>query len=156
MKKMVAGFVVSVLLVGCSTTSNVMVGNPDQIKPIHTVAFVPQGGNSSDMDGYIQRDLRSRGIDVRATAAPGTRKMADVDAVVGYSDTWRWDLVMYLKSLDLDIFDADSGSLLVSGHWENSALHGFQDPAGVVKQVMDEMFRKMGGSKPESVGDTAH
>lgn len=156
MKKLCAGLLVCAALAGCSTTSNVMMGNPDQTKPIHTVAFTPQGGNSADMDNYIQRDLLSRGVDVKAMAAPGTRKMTNVDAVVSYSDTWRWDLVMYLKSLDISIFDASSGSLLISGHWENSALHGFQDPAGVINQVMDEMFSKMGWTKPDKVGEAAH
>ena len=50
---------------------------------------------------------------------------------------------MYLKSLDINIFDAKSGNLLITGHWQNSAFHGFQNPAEVIKQLTSEMFDKM-------------
>lgn len=144
MKTVIAVLVASLLLLGCATSSSVTTGATDTAKEIHTVAFVPQGGNSVDVDNDIQRALLSRGMDIRATVPSGTRTMSGVDAVVSYQDTWRWDVVMYMKSIDIDIFDANTGSLLVTGHWENSPLHGYQDPAKVINEIMDGMFRKMG------------
>jgi hypothetical protein len=131
-------------LAGCSTTTEVLVGGNHQTPPIRSAAFVPQGGNSKDMDEHIRHALLARGVDVRATAEPGMRRAPEVDAVVSYSDVWRWDVVMYLQSVDINFFDAQSGSLLVNGRWRNSAMHGFQDPREVVGTVMDGMFAKMG------------
>ena len=155
MKLLLAGLLVSSALFGCASTTNVVVAKPGETQAIHAVAFAPQGGNSADMDAHVERDLLARGVAVKTIVTPGTRKAADVDAVVTYSDTWHWDLVMYLESLDLNIFDAKSGSLLATGHWENSRPHGFPNPATIIKKVMDEMFAKMGAANPDRTAEAA-
>ncbi|WP_279432869.1 hypothetical protein [Luteimonas arsenica] len=44
-----------------------------------------------------------------------------MDGIVSYVDVWRWDIVMYLHSVAIKIFDARSGDLLVTGDWKNQA-----------------------------------
>lgn len=156
MKAVIAIMSASILLLGCATTSSVTTGAQGTIDQLHTVAFVPQGGSSVDVDNDIQRALLAQGVDIRATAPSGTRKMAGVDAVVSYEDVWRWDMVMYMKSIDIDVFDANTGSLLVAGHWENSPLHGYQDPAKVIGHVVTDMFHKMGWGHPAKYGVVTH
>jgi hypothetical protein len=50
---------------------------------------------------------------------------------------------MYLKSIDLQMFDAKSGNLLVEGHWQNSVMHSFPDPAGVMHELVPDMLAKI-------------
>ena len=63
--------------------------------------------------------------------------------IVSYTDQWRWDLVMYLRWVSIDMYDADSGNLLATARWENSVFHGFQDYKTVVKGLVDEMMAKI-------------
>lgn len=50
------------------------------------------------------------------------------------------------KNLEIDFFDARTGNLLVTGRWQNSAFHGFQNAATVTREVMAEMFAKLKGA----------
>jgi hypothetical protein len=125
--------------VGCSTSSNVVV-NPGSSIVAKSAYVVLHAGNSSDMDAHIQRELMAHGI--RVTAGAEMQK-PDADIIVRYSDSWRWDLTMYLKTLDVQVYDASSGTLIASGSWKNSALHGYHGAEGVVKEVFDQIFAKL-------------
>lgn len=128
---------------GCATFQRVDVLLEQTELSLRTAAFVPQEGNSPSMDDAIQFALLSHGIAIKAPLPAGTRKADDVDIIVTYVDVWRWDISMYLKSLDIRFYDARTGTLMVSGHWENSALHGFQGYREVTKGLVDEMFMKI-------------
>jgi len=95
------------------------------------------------MTSVIQGVLASYGISTKPPLPAGTTKSADTDLIVSYSDVWRWDIVMYLKSLQINFVDGPSGTILATGRWENSAFHGFQDHAAVTRGVIAEMFTKM-------------
>ena len=136
------------LMTGCATSQNVTLAQIAAPKPIATAALIPQEGNSVDMDANVRAALLAQGVAPQAALPAGTRKSADVDAIVSYSDVWRWDVVMYLRTLTIDIFDASSGNLLAMGRWDNSALHGFQDSKLVTSDLMSEMFAKLKASKP--------
>lgn len=120
--------------------------------PTHQVKSVAQAlqeDNSSDMNTNLQTALSKEGLTIKTPLPTGTRKSSDVDAIVSYSDVWRWDLVMYLKSVSIQLFDAQSGDLLVSGNWNNSAFHGFQDSKVVVQNLVSEMFDKLRTATPK-------
>ena len=130
---------VVVCIAGCSTSSRVVV-NPGSTLVARSAYVVLHGGNSEDMDGHVQRELMAHGLTVKAGPErddPGT------DLVVRYADNWRWDMTMYLRSLDIQIYDASTGTLMASGSWKNSALHGYHGAEKVTKQVMDEIFAKL-------------
>ena len=146
MKKIASVLVLALLAllsVGCATSSNVVV-NPGSAQKIHSAYVVLNEGKSSDMDAHIQRELMSHNIQV--TAGPEMRQPS-ADVTVRYSDNWRWDVTMYLRSLDIQVYDSATGTLRASGSWKNSALHGYHGAAGVVKEVVDEIFRKLGTSQ---------
>jgi hypothetical protein len=136
-----------VFLTGCATSRSVTVGQLAPQKKIATAALVPQEGNSPEMDTHVRQQIMAQGITPKAPLVSGTRKSNDVDVIVAYSDVWRWDVVMYLKSLTINLFDGPSGNLLVTGRWDNSAFHGFQNPADVTKELLDDMFAKLSQQK---------
>jgi hypothetical protein len=52
-----------------------------------------------------------------------------------------------MLSLTVNLFDGPSGNLLITGRWDNSAFHGFQDPRDIIKELLDDMFAKLAASK---------
>ena len=50
---------------------------------------------------------------------------------------------MYLRSLSVRMYDAETGDLLVLGEWKNSAFHGFQDSKIVMQGLVSEMLTKL-------------
>jgi hypothetical protein len=135
------------LMTGCATSQNVTLAQGSSAKPITTAALVPQDGNSAVMDTNLQAALMAQGVTPKTALPASTRKSAEVDAIVTYADVWRWDLVMYLKSITINVTDAASGNLLAMGRWDNSAFHGFQDAKHVTSDLVAEMFMKLKAGK---------
>ncbi len=133
----------SALATGCATSQNVTLGQLTPARTITKAALVPQDGNSAAMDDHVRTALMMQGVEARDTVYPGTRQNDRVDAIVGYTDVWRWDLTMYLRSLTIQVFDARTGNLLAMGRWDNSAFHGFQDAGHVTRNLMNEVFAKI-------------
>ncbi len=137
------------LMTGCATSQNVTMAQGLPSKPITTAALVPQDGNSPVMDTNLQSALVAQGVTPKIALPASTRKSAEVDAIVTYTDVWRWDLIMYLKSITINVSDAASGNLLAMGRWDNSAFHGFQDAEQVTSDLVAEMFAKLKSSKSQ-------
>lgn len=94
------------------------------------------------MDTNLQAALMAQGITPKPSMPASTRKSTEVDAIVTYTDVWRWDLIMYLKSITVNVSDAASGNLLAMERWDSSAFHGFQDGKQVTSNLMTEIFSK--------------
>ena len=140
--KLLIGFIAcSAALSGCATSQRVTLAQTSA-PHISTVAIVVQDGNSPEMNASIEQALVANKIMPKQTLPSGTRKSSEVDAIVTYTDVWHWDLVMYLKNLTVNLFDARSGNLIVTGRWDNSALHGFQSSNEVVRALVDELVVK--------------
>jgi hypothetical protein len=134
---------VAALATGCATSQNVTLAQLNGARPLSTVAMIPSDGNSADMDEAIRSALLNQGLTPKPPLPAGTRKSSDVDLIVSYTDQWRWDLVMYLRWVSIDMYDAETGNLLATARWDNSAFHGFQDYKTVVKGLVDEMMVKI-------------
>jgi hypothetical protein len=137
------------ILSGCATSQKVTLGQMGQHKKLSTAALVTEEGNSKDMDSELRQQLLSYGIESKQPLPTGTRQSKDIDVIVEYSDVWRWDIVMYLKSLTINLFDAQTGNLIVTGNWENSALHKFRNSREVIKDLLDDMIAKATTEAPE-------
>jgi hypothetical protein len=135
----VAAALAIAVLSGCSTTQNVVAGPQVKGSPMTAACFTAHGGRSADMDAAIQRNLEAHGVSV--SLAP---KCDNVDMNVTYTDSWFWDIVMYLRSMDIRFYKAPNGGLIASGHWKNSVLHQFPNADGVVQDLMDQMFVQTG------------
>ena len=138
-----ASLLIATLTTGCATSQNVNLAQVTGSRPLSTVAMVPSEGNSADMDAAVRSALVNQGLTPKAPLPAGTRKSPDVDVIVGYTDQWRWDLVMYLRWVSIEMYDSNSGNLLANARWENSAFHGFQDYKTVVKGLIDDMMVKI-------------
>jgi hypothetical protein len=146
--KLAIGIIILVaVLTGCATSRNVTVGQLAPQKKITTAALVPQDGNSPEMDSCVKQQLMAYGITSKLPLPAGTRQSNDVDIIVAYSDVWYWDIIMYLRSLTINLFDGPSGYLLATGRWDNSFFHGYQSPRDVVKELLDDMLSKLSASK---------
>lgn len=137
-----AAAVAIALVSGCSTSQNVLLAK--QTPPtIVTVAQAPTDGNSPEMDAFLRSALIKEGYTVRSPLPAGTRTSDGVDAIVSYIDVWRWDVVMYLQSIAINIFDAQNGDLLVTSEWRNSAMHGYHGDGEIVQDLVSEMSSKL-------------
>ena len=132
-------------LAGCSPMQQVMLAKASPTKTISVVARVPQDGNSSEMDNNLAAALRTEGISMKAPLPAGTRSANDVDAIISYGDSLRWEFGVCLRSLSVRMFDAQTGDLLVTGEWQrqNSGFRGLQDAKVVMQDVVSEMFVKL-------------
>ena len=139
----VVAFAIVALTTGCATSQNVNLAQVTGNRALSTVAMVPSEGNSADMDAAIKSALVNQGLTPKPPLPAGTRKSSDVDVIVSYTDQWRWDVAMYLRWVNIEMYDSDSGNLLASARWENSAFHGFQDYKTVVKGLLDDMMLKI-------------
>lgn len=89
---------------GCATSNSVTVNPSASAKAFNSAYLVVQGEQSGDMDAYIQRELLAHGLQVKI--GPDVRTLPDMDVIVRYTDKWRWDMAMYLLSLDIQIYDS--------------------------------------------------
>lgn len=143
MKRLLATLVLTPIMASCATSSQTLV-DPRAVGQSYESAFLEtHGGNSSDMDVHLQKALFRRGISVR-TGPIGAPVPNGVDFVVKYVDEWKWDITMYLNSLDVQVFDAKSGELLANGTWKNSAVHGFYNEEKITDQVVGELLSELG------------
>ena len=62
------------------------------------------------------------------------------DVYMTFVDRWRWDIAMYLKSLDVSVFRTADDSLVATGSFRNSLLHSFPDPAEKADAIVDSIF----------------
>ncbi len=142
LKKLIVCAVVA-LLTACSTTQNITLAKLEPTKRVSTVIQVLDADNSAQMNGNLGAALAKEGFSLKSPLPAGTRKSADADALISYVDVWRWDLAMYLQSLSVRLYDAQSGDLLVSGDWNDSPLHGFRDAKVVMEGLVSEVFAKL-------------
>ena len=149
-----AAIAAALLLSACATHQDVLLAKSVP-PPIVSIAQVPSDGNSEAMDGIVRNALIQNGFAVRAPLPAGTRQSSEVDGIVSYVDVWRWDIVMYLHSVAVKIFDARTGDLLVAGDWKNSAFHGFQDETGVVSELIADMTGKLRAASPAGASQAA-
>lgn len=133
------------VLAGCATSQEVSLAKSEPVTSIKTVAQAPDAGNSPEMDSALTAALQLQGLTVKPAVRAGARKSPDVDAVVSYIDNWRWDLAMYLQRINIRMYDARSGDLLVSGEWKDAPMHGFRDPQVVVQGLVAEMMARLRG-----------
>jgi len=135
--------IVALSLAGCGGTTTVTRTSAKVPEQIRTAAFSPQAGNSAEVTGYISDALASKGVATGTSAAIQGHKSSNVDTVVSYVDVWRWDIVTYLKSIAISLYNAKTGELLVTGRWTDSLLHTYFRGDSVSRDLINQMFEKL-------------
>jgi hypothetical protein len=69
------------------------------------------------------------------------RRMSQL--IAKYQDDWKWDIAMYLRSLDVLVYDRRTNVLIASGSWKNSVFHGFYSSEKVVANVVNDTLSKI-------------
>jgi hypothetical protein len=126
---------------GCSTTSGVIVNPNLKHADYRSVYVVVHGSNSSDMDANLQKEFLRHGFSVSVGPEGGSTSGAQL--VARYADDWKWDIAMYLHTLDVMVYDAKSNVMVASGSWKNSTFHGFYSSEKVVAKVVDQTLAKI-------------
>lgn len=140
MDKFALSIAVFLGLVGCSTTQKVSSSASAQNLQPRSAFVVTHEGRSKDMDKNLRNALLKHGVTVSSgLSRPSPSK---TDLIVTYDDSWHWDIAMYLRKLNVKFLDA-SGNILVTGDWENSALHGYPDAGEVTSGLVTEMMQKL-------------
>lgn len=125
---------------GCATYSDVTVYPMAPGKRYQAAYVVAHAGRSSDIDTSMQAALASRGLQVKAGAEGQYSEHTDL--VFRYEDSWRWDWIMYLRRLEIQVYDADSHTQIASGQWGSDSPYGYKGLDKAVAELMDELFRK--------------
>ena len=133
----------AVILTGCGGNQTVTRMSSTAPEAIRTVAISPQAGNTPEVDRYISKAFISKGIVVSPQLPLGAMKSDSVDAVVSYTDLWRWDITTYLDSILVYIYNAKTGELLVSGRWRDSYMHAYHRGENITKELIDAMLAKL-------------
>jgi hypothetical protein len=81
---------------------------------------------------WIERELQTRGIQT-------TKSPEKADLKVEMSDTWYWDIVMYLLELDVAFLDARTGEIRARAHYRNSPAHGYPSRSAVVERLFQKL-----------------
>lgn len=131
------------VLSGCGTTQDVLLVKSTGAKVISTVKQRPENGNSEAMDKNLALALAKESVVVNGQVAAYAQKAEGVDAIVSYVDNWQWDLAMYMRSLSIRFYDAESGDLIIVGNWADSRVHGFRDSGLVAEELIKEMMVKL-------------
>ncbi len=129
------------LLSGCSVIRMPQVYNYDRIRVIKTAYVVKHDKSTRNIELYIQKALARKGIGT--SYGPLDRKPDSIDIYITYVDVWRWGGAIggiYLKELDVMIYENKTNELLAVGAFHNRFLNSWPNPNKKVQQVIDSIF----------------
>jgi hypothetical protein len=126
------------LVSGCSSVNPGKRFGDVPLRDLKSAYVVRHPHSKRDIDIYIQEALADRGV--RATSGPMESKPKDVDFYVEYTDHWKWDIAMYLNSLDIRFARNSDGVLIASGSFESHFPHGFPDAEKKTREVIEQIY----------------
>lgn len=124
---------------GCTNTSTGSVNpnvNLGELKVFYVVKFAPDGRGINQL---IANELAARGY--QASTGPQMNVPEGVDAIVTYSDRWRWDVTMFMKGIDITILDARNNTVIASGSAARSSFTR-QSPNVIIAEVLGKIFSR--------------
>lgn len=127
-------------LQSCGTTNTASVSAPATIRNARSAHVIKPNDSSRDIDKFLQRAISEKGVRT-SVMAPSQRSNSDL--TVTYVDRWHWDMVMYLRTLDISVLDP-AGNEVATAKYRNSALHSYPDPETTTKGLVDQIFEKSG------------
>lgn len=130
------------LSASCSFVKEGRVNQPAVVSKAKIAYVVRHENSSRDIDKFLESALADRGL--RVTSGPIASKRADADIYVEYVDRWKWDMAMYLWSLDVFVRNNRNGELVATGNFHQGFPHSFPNPEQKSKEVIDSIFSKAG------------
>jgi hypothetical protein len=124
---------------GCSTIEPGKRYGSVPLESMKTAFVVIRPDYDPKIGAHIQEALTQHGV--TSQAGPLTNKPKDVAFFVEYEDHWRWDLAMYLFSLDVRFFDNTTGQMFASGSFRQGAFHSFPDAKAKTLEVVESIYK---------------
>jgi hypothetical protein len=133
------GLLIAILVSGCASVEpGKRYGNAnlDAMKRAYVVI-------APDMDAKIGANIKEaltqRGV--QTGSGPLSQKPKDVEFYVTYIDHWRWDMAMYLLSLEINFMDNATGQKIGHGMYGMNGMHTFPDPKKTTFDVVDSIYK---------------
>lgn len=136
-------FLFSLGLTACSTSQKVISSNTTHSLNPKSVCFLPNSESGKDMVSNVQKALLKNDLKLISGAQCNSYPVS-ADLIVKFEDSWNWDVLMYLKNLEITMLDK-KGDILVTGRWDNATFHKFPDSVNVVNGLVNEMLLKLKG-----------
>ena len=126
-------------LQGCANREIASV-SPDvdlaHLKKFYVARFAP---DERGINILISGELTKLGFE--SSTGPDTDAPKDVDAIVTYEDSWRWDITMYMVGLRVFIREPGSNRLLAVANSYHTSLTR-KSPQEMVAEVLSNTFKK--------------
>jgi len=125
-------------VLSCASSQDAVINPAASLPAGPLTAFVEKHGDkSADVDAHVERALIANGIGVTEDKSAST-------LTVKYADDWKWDLVMYLRALDLQIYDARTGTLIGSARYSNAAFtHSYPNTGKIAEELVAQVLTKL-------------
>ncbi len=119
----------SFLGVSCSATYHASgrVGPKGSVQVFHDA----KDSGDAEVRAAIRRELIQRGFTLTESSQS--------DYVASFSDTWRWNVMMYLTRLEVSLMERRSGNVQAQGVFRNGVVPSYPAPSKVLKEVFAEM-----------------
>src|SRR5689334_23154136 len=122
---------------GCSTVEPGKRYGSTPLESMKTAFVVIRPDYDPKIGAHIQDALTRHGVS--SLAGPLQEKPKDVAFYVEYEDHWRWDLAMFLFSLDIRFLDNSTGQLIGSGSFKQGTFHSFPDAREKTSEVIESI-----------------
>lgn len=132
-----AAVVLAAVLSGCATVKTT-VSRPIPFKEPVTVI------SDRELDDWkihnlIVSQLQSRGYQVRDG---GDAKTNPATTVFRYNDRWSWDIIMFLRNLDVRLVDGKTGDIYASGGYAAGLFHLLPASSSATQDIFENLEAK--------------
>src|SRR5437762_10833233 len=132
-------FFAAILMSGCSTVEPGKYHGSTSLGSLKTAYVVTRPDYDPKIGANIQEALNNHGVATQT--GPLLAKPKEVAFYVEYEDHWRWDLAMYLFSLDVRLIENGSGQLIGSGAFRQGIFHDFPDAKEKTFEVIESIYK---------------
>jgi len=140
--KRILSFAVTVFIAtfisGCSSVEPAKHMGNIPVESLKSAYVVLAPGADTTIAEFIQVGLAHHDLTVSVGAL--RNKPKDVAFYVNYQDHWKWDLTMYLDSLDVQFIDNSNDQVIASGSFRQGLFHNFPDPRTTTFEVIDSIY----------------
>lgn len=126
-------------MAGCSTVEPGKRFGSVPLDSLKTAYVVTRSDYDPKIGSNIQEALTQRGV--TTTIGPLQAKPNAVDFYVEYEDHWRWDLAMYLYSLDIRFVENTSGQVFGTGAFRQGVFHDFPNARTKTFEVIESIYK---------------
>jgi hypothetical protein len=123
---------------GCSTVQPGQYHASTSLQSLKTAYVVTRPDYDPKIGENIQEALSKHGVTTQT--GPLQAKPKDVAFYVEYEDHWRWDLAMYLFSLDVRFVDNGSAQVIGTGAFRQGLFHDFPNPREKTLAVVESIY----------------